>query len=137
MILVDSNIVIDLFERDPAWRDWSRLQLAEAAAEGPVAINSIVVAECAPRFASLSELRTYVQRLDILIEELPLEAAFAAGKAFRHYRRSETSREKILADFLIGAHAQLLGAALLTRDKRIYARYFPDLPLITPEALND
>ena len=136
MILVDSNILIDLFERDPLWWDWSRRQLAEAVASGPVAINSVVVAECAPRFASLDELRMYLGTLDVQIEDLPLEAAFHAGQVFRAYRRDGTGREKILADFLIGAHAQSLGATLLTRDKRIYARYFPQLSLRTPETDN-
>jgi hypothetical protein len=133
VIFVDTNVLIDLFERDPVWRDWSRLQLAEAAAKDSVTINPIVVAECAPRFATLGQLESWLRRLEIVVADLPLEAAFAAGHLFRGYRRNEAARTKILADFLIGAHARQLGATLLTRDPAIYRRYFPDLPLIAPD----
>ncbi len=61
------------------------------------------------------------------------EAAFLAGLAFRRYKAGRGEAKMILADFLIGAHAVTLDATLLTRDRRFYVKYFPDLPLITPE----
>ena len=42
-------------------------------------------------------------------------------------------RERVLPDFLIGAHAAIRGHALLTRDPKGYRTYFPSVELITPE----
>ena len=134
MIFVDSNVIIDLLERDEHWFDWSRRQVSLAVGQGhTLIISAIVVAECAGRFADLADLTNTLNMLDIGVADLPLGAAFAAGCLFRQYRREQTDRRKILADFLIGAHAAYDGATLLTRDPHLYRRYFPELPLITPE----
>lgn len=135
MILIDSNVVIDILNRDPAWFDWSMVRLERAAAAGPLAINPVVVAEAAPRFGNLEAFITTMK--DLGIDHLPLDAdaAFHAGAAFQRYRqaRPTTASKAILADFLIAGHAQALNATVLTRDPRFYSSYFPDLTLITPE----
>ena len=133
MIFVDTNVVVDLLEPDPRWSGWSGERLAEAALHDRVVASTVVVAECAGRFGGLSELRTAFAALDIEIDDVPIEAMFSAGHAFRAYRRGGAVREKILADFLIAAHAVERRAALITRDTRLYRSYFPDLTLITPE----
>jgi predicted nucleic acid-binding protein len=63
---------------------------------------------------------------------IPKVALFAAGKAFRAYRDAGGSRENVLLDFFIGAHALILGMPLLTRDPKPFRTYFPTLELITP-----
>jgi predicted nucleic acid-binding protein len=63
---------------------------------------------------------------------LPWEAAFLAGKAFREYRQRGGVKTSPLPDFYIGAHAQVAGLTLLTRDARRYRTYFPELQLIAP-----
>lgn len=136
MIFLDSNVVIDVLERDLAWYDWSAERIASAARHDVVAASSIVVAECAGRFADLTEATAAFSALDIVIEDLPLQVAFAAGHLFRQHRRTTNDRKRILADFLIGAHAKQAGNALITRDAEIYSRYFPELKLITPETDN-
>lgn len=133
MIFVDTNIVIDVLEPDPRWRSWSVAQLIQAAEHSQPVASAVVVAECAGCFATLADLHAAFATFDLVIEDVPLEAMFAAGHAFRDYRRDGPAREKILADFLIGAHAQHRGARLITRDSRLYRRYFPALTLITPE----
>ena len=136
MIFVDSNVVIDVLERDSEWFGWSSAQIAAAARDDVMAASSIVAAECAGRFADLVELTATFDAIEIVIEDLPLDAAFLAGRLFRSHRRVTSDRKKILADFLIGAHAAHAGQALITRDTRLYRTYFPDLPLITPEPDN-
>lgn len=135
MILIDSNVVIDILDRDPAWFDWSLASLESAAAAGPLAINPVVVAEAAPRFGNLQAFISAMKNLGV--DHLPLDAdaAFNAGAAFQRYRltRPAIAPKAILADFLIAGHAQALNAAVLTRDPRFYSSYFPDLTLITPE----
>lgn len=134
IVLVDSNVIIDVLNTDEHWHDWSRRLLNDLDDRNDeLVINAVVLAEVASNFASLDEARALLDRLDIEVMPLDEESAFAAGQAFRRYRREQRDRDAILADFLIGAHARRLGGALLTRDIALYRRYFPDLTLITPE----
>lgn len=134
IVLVDSNVIIDVLNTDERWHDWSIRLLDELGERNDeLVINPVVLAEVASNFASLDEALALLDRLDIEVILLDEESAFAAGQAFRRYRREQRDREAILADFLIGAHALHLGGALLTRDVGLYRRYLPDLPLITPE----
>jgi hypothetical protein len=57
---------------------------------------------------------------------------FLAGHVHCRYRQVGGSREKVLPDFVIGAHAMVLGCGIVTRDARRYRSYFPWVPLITP-----
>ena len=135
MIFVDSNVLIDLFDRkDPAWSAWSQRMIEELPP--PLVINPIVVAETARRFAALDGLLRFLAEIGIEILPVPNEAAFIAGHAHAAYRRNGGQREAILADFLIAGHATMLGASLLTRDRGRFSTYFPDLALITPETEN-
>lgn len=64
--------------------------------------------------------------------EIPRQAAFLAGKAFAQYRKNGGTKTNVLSDFFIGAHAQVMGMPILTRDVRRYRTYFPDVPLVAP-----
>jgi predicted nucleic acid-binding protein len=131
MTLVDSNVILDLVTADERWLEWSSVHLAEAADSGPVAINPVIFAECAYGYADVADL---FSDLPAGMEFLPLpyEAAFLAGKAFAGYRRLGGRRERILGDFYVGAHAQVTGLTLLTRDAARYRTYFPKVKLIAP-----
>ena len=133
MIMVDTNILIDLRERDPVWYEWSLGSLVDARATGIVAASATVTGELATRNVSLRDLKGLFADYRIRVEPVGIEAAYAAGQAHRAYRERGGTREKLLADFLIGGHALAAGATLITRDARRYRAYFPDLPLITPE----
>lgn len=135
MILVDSNVLIDVIERDPLWRDWSSAKLQEAANDGRLVINHIVLAETAPRVGPLDRFLDLLQAMAVEIEQLSDQAAYLAGHAYQKYRRNRkpTTEVSILADFFIGGHAESLNVSLLTRDPRFYRTYFPAVPLITPE----
>ncbi len=132
MILVDSNVLIDVFDRDPVWHDWSFAQLRESALDDELAVTQIVVGEVGPRYASLAEFEAVLASLDIGIAALTHEAAFAAGVAFRRFCARREGRTSILADFVIGGHAQAMQARIMTRDARIFSAYFADIDLITP-----
>jgi predicted nucleic acid-binding protein len=133
VIFIDSNIVIDLVESTGRWSPWSREAVGRATAEGTLLANAIVLAECAPRFPSADEEGVFFDSLGIKIMEISPAAAFRAGTAHRDYRRAGGERTSLVADFLIGAHASVLGARLLTRDRQRFSSYFPELTLITPE----
>ena len=132
MILVDSNVILDVLGADARWRDWSLTQLDEARAQGGLAINPIVYAEISPRFDEARELDAFLADAALDLLEYDRSQLFTAGLAHRAYRRRGSERGRVLPDFLIGAQASLTRAVLLTRDARVYRTYFPDVRLITP-----
>ena len=137
MILIDSNVLIDIFGPDQHWYHWSFEAAAKAGTGNQLAINIVTVAEVAPRLGSLDVFMQKVAIIGAEVVELTNEAAFAAGEAFDLYRSRRKRREDrggmVLPDFFIGGHAQILGAEILTRDPRFYRAYFPSVPLITPD----
>jgi len=93
-----------------------------------------VFAELSVRFPTLVSIEEFLLDADINIAPIPRSALFLAGKTFTHYRANKGIRTGVLPDFFIGAHAQIAGLTLLTRDPRRYRTYYPDIELITPEA---
>lgn len=128
---LDSSVLLDIFTEDPRWLAWSQEQLTNAAQRGALVLNAIVLAEIAPRFPLVEELRAALPSMAI-IEEIPLGASFLAGHAHAAYRRAGGAREAVLPDFLIGAHAAVTNRPLLTRDPRRIATYIPGATLIAP-----
>ena len=87
MILVDSNVIIDVLTKDPSWRAWSEAALGDAADRDEVAINPIIYAEIASGFAKMSELDRHLGHDAFRRLALPYEAGLIAGRAFVEYRR--------------------------------------------------
>jgi predicted nucleic acid-binding protein len=131
-VLVDSNVLLDLFTRDPQWYEWSSNELSFAAERNRVVINAIIYAEISVRFRTIEELEAAIPQNLISREELPFQAAFLAGKVQADYKRRTGNRNRLLPDFLIGAHAAVLEYDLLTRDATFYRGYFPSVRLIAP-----
>lgn len=132
MVLVDSNVLLDIFTADSEWCAWSQSALANALLEEPVAINPLIYAEVSVAFKQVAQLDTVLSRLRIQRVDLPWEAAHLAGQAFLKYRKKGGVKTSPLPDFYIGAHAQSAGLPLLTRDASRYRTYFPQVTLITP-----
>ncbi len=132
MILVDSNVWIDLIERDARWMDWSLAQLQLARADKLVAINPVIYAELAPAYDSAQELATFIRESKAQMKAFSAECAYTAGRAFLQYRQQKGTKTGVLADFFIGAQAQTEGWRLLTRDAGRYKTYFPRVKLICP-----
>lgn len=132
MILVDTNVLLDVVTSDPRWADWSQRQLESAAIHTQLAINPVVYAELSVGFRRIEEVEAVLLNAQIALAELPREALFLAGKAFQRYKERGGTRTGVLPDFFIGAHASVLGVPLLTRDGRRYRDYFPKLQLRAP-----
>jgi predicted nucleic acid-binding protein len=130
--LVDTNVLLDVLTGDPTWADWSIGQLDVAALRGPLAINDIVYSELSVRFATIEALDAVVADMEIVIAAMPRSALFLAGKVFQRYRAAGGSRNGVLPDFFIGAHAAVLRCSLLSRDVGRYRTYFPGIELVTP-----
>jgi len=131
VILVDTNVLLDIYKADSIWMPWS-LQHLQQAKPGQLAINMVVYAELAGHPAEPSNLDEFLEMLDIQMLELPRPAARLAGLAFRNYRQRGATTTGVLPDFFIGAHAQAEGYKLLTRDAGRYKTYFPKIKLICP-----
>lgn len=136
-MIVDSNIVIDLLLPDLAHGKSSAKALACHGVDSPPVINLVIFAEVASRFASATNADRNLSLLGLTLAPLDREIAFRAGCAFQEYRRRGGPRETILPDFLIGAHADVLGVPILTRDAKRFESYFPDLHLIDPRTFDD
>lgn len=133
MILVDSNVIIDVVARDPVWADWSRLHLDAAGAVDEIAINEVVYAELCAGYRDHEEVNRLVTRTGLVLTRTSRPALFLAGQAFRRYRRAGGVRTGVLPDFFIGALALVNRAKVLTRDPRRYRTYFQGIELIAPD----
>ncbi len=131
-LLVDSNVILDIFLDDPNWADWAESALAEYSGYKNLYINSIVYTEISIGFKKIEELESALNRSGFQMLEIPKEALFLAGKAFLNYRKSSGKKRSPLPDFYIGAHAAILDIPLITRDISRYRTYFPSVRLISP-----
>ncbi len=131
-VIVDSNVLIDIFTEDPQWFEWSASALEDQAERAVLIINPIVFAEVSVRFARIEELEEALPVSIYRREALPWDAAFLAGKVFTDYRRNGGTKGGVMPDFFIAAHAAVRRAALLTRDAARYRAYFPTLNIIAP-----
>lgn len=132
MILIDTNILIDLFAEDPDWNGRSLVAFRLAKSRDALAINDIVYAELAPGFPNVAELDAALAALDVVVVPTAKAALFLAGHVYRRYRRQRGIKLSVLPDFFIGAHAAVEGAQLLTRDARRVTTYFPTVEVISP-----
>lgn len=132
-ILVDSNVILDVFTRDPEWYGWSAEALEQAVSANILAVNPIIYAEVSIRFDRIEDLEDALPADRFAREPLPWEAAFLAGKSYVAYRSRGGARGTPLPDFYIGAHAAVAGMRLLTRDAARYRTYFPTVDIIAPE----
>ena len=130
MVLVDTNVLLDIATRDSTWFDWSSRQLSSLINSRKAAINPIIYAELAPHYQDTHDLNlvppSTFKRL-----ALPCTAGFPAARAFLAYRKAGGTKTSPLPDFLIGGHAESDNLPLLTRDATRYQTYFPRVQLTT------
>ncbi len=133
MILVDTNVLVDVASGDPKWKEWSIDAMTKAMRErGPLVINAIIYAEFSLGFATSAACDAEIERFGTVFMDLPRLAAFRAGVAFREYRQRGGARTNPLPDFFIGAHASALEIPILTRDVVRYRSYFPEIQVVGP-----
>jgi hypothetical protein len=132
-ILVDSNIILDIFLDDPNWAEWSEAALSEYSVHTPLYINPIIYTEISIGFKKIEELETALLKGGFQMLEIPKEALFLAGKAFLQYKRSKGVKNSPLPDFFIGAQAAVSDLELITRDSKRYLTYFPTVKIISPK----
>ena len=131
--MVDTNVLIDLSDDEEYWFGWSARRVEEAANRGRLVLNQVIYSELTGGYMDRNHLDATLTRGGFTRENVPWDAAFAAGLAFEIYRKRGGSRRTPLPDFFIGAHAAVRGYRLLTRDRGYFAAYFPSLTIVSPD----
>ncbi len=124
---VDTNVLLDILLPDPKYGRRSARAMDDCFNEGSLIINEIIYAELSPQFQNKKLLDEILKTLGIRVMSLDIESAYHAGSMWKKYRDSGGKRNRILADFLIGAHAGNISDRLLTRDRGFYKNYFDQL----------
>ena len=127
---VDSSVLIDILADDPQHRSRSLTALIEARQAGALIVCPIVWAEIRGFFKEPERMHTSFADAEIQFDPFDRECAEVAGQHWFEYRRGGGSRTRLIADFLIGAHAQVRGGRLLTRDRGFFRRYFSKLQVL-------
>jgi predicted nucleic acid-binding protein len=131
-ILVDSNVLLDIFQNDPNWVGWSESTLDRYSLTNILCINQIIYSEVSIGFENIEEFESVLKKSGVTMLKIPKEALFLAGKAFVKYKKNKGNKLSPLPDFFIGAHAEASGIELITRDVSRYRHYFPKVRLICP-----
>jgi predicted nucleic acid-binding protein len=127
---VDISVLLDVLANDPSHVEKSEALLARAYQQGSLIICPVVYAELAPSARDRRQLDGWLQRGGIRTVGLTAEHGYAAGLAHAAYRKAGGKRDRVLADFLIGAHAVHEANRLLTRDRGFYRKYFAGLEIL-------
>jgi len=133
---IDSNVLLDILIPNEAFADASTAAIEDAALNGSLVVSDIVYAEICIQFATQRECDHFFNSNEIRVEPLDRSAHFLASRIWRGYRARGGKRNRILPDFLIGAHAQIQANRLISRDRGFYRTLFPKLSLVDPANLN-
>jgi len=131
LVLVDTNVLVDVLQNDPQWAGRSIAQFRTQSKLHALAINPVIYAEISLSFSTIEALDDVVVTMALDLREIPRPALFLAAKAFAQYRR-RGGKAQVLPDFFVGAHAAVEGWPLLTRDASRFRTYFPTLEVVAP-----
>lgn len=133
---VDTNVLLDVFGADPTFGRSSLTSLRRCAAEGRLVACEIVWIEAAVRFDDAEQCHRLLDDMKIEFDPIDRAAAAHAATIWRTYRRDGGTRDRVVADFLVGAHARTHADRLLTRDRGFYRERFGQVPVVDPPRIS-
>jgi len=129
---IDTSILVDVFGDDPQFRPTSLRAIRAALSKGVLIARDAVWSEVLALFADTSAGESALARVPVVFAPVDQPAAVAASRAWRAYRSRGGPRTRIIADFLVGAHAARHADQLLTRDRGFYRSTFEGLTVVDP-----
>jgi len=130
---LDTSILLDIFFDDPRFGQASADALRQCLREGALQVCPVVWAEVRAAFEDEPTFRQTLTTLGVGYAEFSAETASLGGEIWQAYRRAGGKRERIMADFLIGAHATRQCDRLLTRDAGFFRGHFAGLTVVVPQ----
>lgn len=130
---IDSNILFDIFLADQKYGELSKILLEKRYEAGDLIICEVVYSELSSFFPSKNGLDEALEIIKVNFVPMDEKSSYEAGISFAHYRKKGGPRKRVLADFLIAAHAKQFANCLATRDRGFYRNYFPSLKIIEPD----
>ena len=124
---VDANVLLDIFIAGDRHGPQSKERLVAAYDAGAIVVSDVVYAELVPAFRDRAALDSALLELGATLSPIDSSIAFEAGLRWKRYRAAGGPRNRIIADFLIGAHAMAVADVFLTRDRGFFSSYFPEL----------
>ena len=124
---VDTSVLLDVFLADDQHGPRSKELLRNAYDRGAILVCDVVYAELVPAFGDRATLDGALREISAAISPINTDIAYEAGQRWSRYRRAGGPRDRIITDFLIGAHAAVKAETFLTRDRGFYSTYFPEL----------
>ena len=132
---IDSSVLLDIFLDDARFRPASLTALRGCLAEGPIIACDVVFAEVTAIFADEGLATLALSEIPVNFSNTGASAALRAGNAWRDYRHAGGTRDRLVADFLVGAHALEQADRLLTRDRGFQRVAFGGLVIVDPTLL--
>ena len=128
---VDTSVLLDVLTDAAEHRPASLHELDRARRRGSVVACPVVWAEVRAFFQRDEEMSAF-EEAGITFDPFDEQAANLAGNQWQEYRRRGGRRVRLIADFLVAAHAQARADLLLTRDRGFTRRYFENLEILDP-----
>jgi predicted nucleic acid-binding protein len=129
---IDTSVLLDVFGADDRFGQSSAAAVRECLARGSLVACEVVWAETSAYFPTAAHAQEALDGLRVDYSRLDMPASLLAGEHWRRYRGAGGTRERVIADFMIGAHARTHSDQLLTRDRGFYRTYFDSLPVVDP-----
>lgn len=140
MIAVDTQVLIELLGNEPDRADAAEQCVRDALGRGPVVVCDVVVSELTAALGHGADLMDVLEGMGLRYLPVERRAAIRAGEMQRRFHQRRRAGDALAAllrtapDFIVGAHAQLQCAGLISRDAGFFRHYFKGLKIISPAA---
>ena len=140
-IAIDTSVLIDLLGEDAGMADAAEQCVRDALAQGPVVLCDVVVSEITAGLGHGTDIMDVVEEMGMRYLPVERRSAIRAGEMQRRFNQRRAAGQggqlspRTVPDFIVGAHALLQCAGLITRDAGFFRDYFKGLKIIVPKTI--